>query len=263
VIIDMSKSPGMPKTWNGISWDALARFRGYSEFFALSISGVFMILSEWCAFEALIVLAGMLPSGDPKVALGGMGVVVQISGLVWSIVSSVNFAGSIMISRSLGSGNPSHALSHSHQLFKATFAIEVCMALLVVILRNHIGRLFSSSEDVVLAIAHTLPIFALSLLPDGVNIPIQNILKACGKQHVGALLNLLYWIVVPLGILLGIYYQLLLDGLWISILIVNMLLCIASSLLYNLVVDFDIEAENASSRVDAIQIHDGDTVQIQ
>ncbi len=256
MVIEMNKSSGMPRTWNGISWEALTRFSGYTEFLHLAIPGLFMILSEWWAFEVLVILAGMLPSGDTKVQVSAMGIIVQISGLVWTIVSAVCFAGSILISTSLGHGKPENALSHSRELFKVTFSIEACMAILLIFMRNHIGKMFTSSEDVVLAIANALPIFAITLVPDGINIPIQNILKACGKQKFGALLNMLYWIVAPLGYLLGIHYGLLLKGLWISILAVNTLLCMALSLSYSLAIDFDRESQQALQRVHAMETDD-------
>lgn len=251
VIIDMNKSPNMPKTWTGISWEALTHVEGYYEFLHLAIPGLFMTLSEWWAFEVLVVLAGMLPTGDPNVFVSAMGVIVQISGLVWTIVSGVCFAGSILISTSLGHGKPEHALAHSRELFKVTSLIEMCMAFFLVMVRNHIGRLFSSSESVATCVATAIPIFALTLIPDGINIPIQNILKACGKQKLGALLNVLYWAVIPLGVILG--KEFLLNGLWFSILTVNIVLCMALSLSYSLVINFEQESDNAAMRVEAIE----------
>lgn len=253
IIIDMRKATGMPKTWTGISWDALTNIDGYSEFLRLAVPGLFMILSEWWAFETLVILAGMLPSGDPKVYIAVMGVMVQLSGLVWTIVSAVCFAGSILISTSLGQNCPRQSQKYARELFKVSLLIEICMATMLIVLRDSVGWLFTSSENIATSIAHTIPIFAMTLVPDGINIPIQSILKACGQQHTGALLNVLYWAIVPFGMFLGIHCNLLLNGLWTSILIVNLALCGILSVSYNTSIHFDTEATKACQRVRVIE----------
>lgn len=249
VWIDWRKSHTMPQTWTGISLDAITNKGQYYEFLRLAIPGLFMILSEWWAFEVLVILAGMLPVQDAHVYVGAMGILVQLSGLVWTIVSAVCFAGTILISTSLGRRDPENARAHCRELFKVSLALQVSMALVLITARHHIGRLFSSSDTLVDIISNTIPIFALTLIPDGINIPMQNIIKACGKQQHGALVNILYWAVIPLGAFLGIHHHLLINGLWLAILAINTLLCLALSLTYTFTIDFTVESDNAAQRL--------------
>lgn len=81
------------------------------------------------------------------------------------------------------------------------------------------GYMFNSDEEVVTLVATILPIVALFQVFDGVGAVTAGILRARGKQALGALLNLsAYYIIgIPFGMLLTFKYHYQLLGLWIGL----------------------------------------------
>ena len=247
MVIDMRKPEDGPKTWNGFSKKAL-EWQGYPEFLKLALPGFIMVLSEWIAFEMLVIMSGMLPGAYE---IGAMGVMESCSSVAWTIVSGIGFSTSILVSTSLGSGKYSDAETFARISLKMSLILEVAMAILLLLFRNVIGRLFSSSEDVSQLISSAMPIFAASLLPDGINICMQNILKACGKQNMGAIVNSMYLLVgLPSSAYLAFACHYGIHGLWGGIVIVNTLLAVILYTVYHKM-DFESEADAAAVRVAA------------
>ena len=56
--------------------------------------------------------------------------------------------------------------------------------------RHQLGALFSSDEGVILLTAQAVPPLAVSLVGEGANTVLSGIMRGCGRQKIGATVNL-------------------------------------------------------------------------
>lgn len=93
------------------------------------------------------------------------------------------------------------------------------IAITMFLLRNLWGYVYSSEQDVVGYIARMVPILAISYFIDGLHTSLSGVLTGCGKQKVGARVNLgaFYLAGIPMAVLLAFVLHLNGMGLWLGI----------------------------------------------
>jgi len=63
-------------------------------------------------------------------------------------------------------------------------------SILLLLGRHQLGRLFSADAGVVLLTAQAVPPLAVSLIGEGANTVLSGIMRGCGRQKIGATVNL-------------------------------------------------------------------------
>lgn len=220
IFIDYNKldEEKLPVTWPGWSWHVMS---GYTELLRLAVPGFFMVVSEWLAFEFLVILAGFTPKS--KVSVASMGILLNISGTVWTIVNGISFAASMLVARAVGAGCHETAGTYGWMAVVCSTTVELTSAFLFMISRDSIGAWFTSSADVIATISHAMPFFIMSLPGDGINCSLQGVLRGTGSLRLGAIINIgSYWILgAPLAFFLGLHRHLGVPGLWASMAVTN------------------------------------------
>jgi len=245
IVIEWCKP--LPRTWGGFSAAHVFSSDGYAEFLKIAVPGCVMILSEWSAFEAITILSGLLPHA--KVHMASMGIMMNISGFVWTIVNGFSFSASVLIAQSLGAGFARDARAFAVSAVRFGFLFEVCTAVVLLLSRNKVGGLFSNSEHVVDCISVAMPLFALSLPGDGVNCCLQGVLRGSGRLVTGAVVNIImYWLIgIPTAAFLAFKAQYHMNGLWGGVAIVNTLIGLVMGIVFYRI-DFKHEATRAVAR---------------
>eukprot|EP00798_Chlamydomonas_sp_ICE-L_P030728 gene30728-35764_t len=89
-------------------------------------------------------------------------------------------------------------------------------ALMLMLYRQELGGFFTSDEDVKRLTAQAVPSIALSLVGEGANTVLAGVLRGCGRQRIGATVNLgLYWgLGLPFAYFLAFKMGLEAMGLW-------------------------------------------------
>ena len=90
-----------------------------------------------------------------------------------------------------------HLLMHCPQTYR-TLQVGVLLGTLVMAVsgavlllgRHQLGALFSSDEGVILLTAQAVPPLAVSLVGEGANTVLSGIMRGCGRQKIGATVNL-------------------------------------------------------------------------
>ncbi|CAN6293831.1 unnamed protein product [Urochloa humidicola] len=169
------------KTWTGFSREA---FTGLREFAKLAMPSAMMTCLEWCSFELLILLSGILP--NPKLETSVLSICINTATLLYMIPLGLGSSTSTRVSNELGAGHP-HAAS--------------------------------SEKEIVTYIVRMLPILAVSFVVDGLNGSLSGVITGCGKQKIGARVNLgaFYLVGIPVGALLAFVFHLNGMGLWLGI----------------------------------------------
>ncbi|KAG0363361.1 hypothetical protein BG005_001159 [Podila minutissima] len=195
--------------WGGWSKDALT---GWPAFLKLAIPGVMMVCTEWWAFEVVSLAASYLGT----VALAAQSVVVQTSGLLYTIPFGVSIAASNRVGNLIGKGDHRSAKVASRVSIALAIIFGMFNSTMLIICKDRWGRLFSDDSDVVATVAMVLPLVALFQISDGIAGVGGGVLRGVGLQHLGAYLNLIayYLVAFPIGYLLAFTLGWGLKGLW-------------------------------------------------
>lgn len=176
-----------------------------------------------------------------------MGITFNIHALCFFAAHGLSGAASARVGNDLGASRPRRAwLTVQAAVLMGTVAMAVA-AVLLMAGRRHLGRVFSSDAAVIALTATAVPPLAASLVGEGANTVLSGVMRGCGRQRIGAAVNLLtYWAVgLPLSCLLAFKGGLGALGLWTG------LACTASvqALLMTLTVfTFDWSAESARAK---------------
>jgi len=198
--------------WGGWSRESLT---GWSEFLKLAIPGAAMVVSEWWAFEVVSLAASYLGT----VSLAAQSVVVQTSGLLYTIPFGISIAASNRVGNLIGMGDARTAMIASRCSIALAILFGLVNSMMLLLLKDRWGRLFSEDVEVVKTVAMILPLVAFFQIGDGLAGVGGGVLRGVGLQHLGAYLNLIaYYIVAfPLGYFLAFRCHWGLKGLWAAL----------------------------------------------
>ncbi|KAF9178618.1 hypothetical protein BGZ51_007616 [Haplosporangium sp. Z 767] len=195
--------------WGGWTRDSLT---GWRAFLKLALPGVMMVCTEWWAFEVVSLAASYLGT----VALAAQSVVVQTSGLLYTVPFGVSIAASNRVGNLIGMGDARSAKVSSRVSIALSIIFGMVNSTMLIIFKERWGRLFSDDQDVVNTVAAILPLVALFQISDGLAGVGGGVLRGVGLQHLGAYLNVIayYLVAFPIGYILAFKLQWGLEGLW-------------------------------------------------
>ncbi|KAM3259304.1 hypothetical protein ACQJBY_050850 [Aegilops geniculata] len=198
-------------TWTGFSLQA---FSGLPEFFKLSLASAVMLCLETWYFQILVLIAGLLK--DPELALASLSVCMTISGWVFMISVGFNAAASVRVSNELGAGNPKSAAFSVLVVTLLSFVLAVIISAVILLFRDYISYIYTGGQDVAAAVSKLTPLLALTLILNGIQPVLSGVAVGCGWQAFVAYVNVgCYYVVgIPLGCLLGFYFDLGAAGIW-------------------------------------------------
>ncbi|KAM5580652.1 protein DETOXIFICATION 40-like [Rosa sericea] len=210
------KSERCRHTWSGFTWQA---FTGLYGFFKLSVASAVMLCLETWYFQILVLLAGLLE--NPELALDSLSICTTISEWVFMISVGLNAAASVRVSNELGAGNPKSTAFSVIVVTTISFIISVIAAIVVLIFRDVISYAFTEGEVVAAAVSDLTPLLALTLLLNGIQPVLSGVAVGCGWQAFVAYVNVgcYYLVGVPLGALLGFYFNFGAKGIWLGMMV--------------------------------------------
>lgn len=182
-------------------------------FAKLAILGVVHVGTEWWAFEIVALAAGRLGEVD----LASQSVIMTADQVMNTIPFGIGVAASARVGNMLGLRNAKGAArSANTAAWLSIFMGSIVLAILMGT-RNVFAKIFNDDRDVVELTARVLPYVALFQIADGLNGSCGGSLRGQGRQHIGALVNIVsyYCIALPLGIYLA-FHGWRLPGLWLG-----------------------------------------------
>ncbi|KAG0376807.1 hypothetical protein BGX24_007177 [Mortierella sp. AD032] len=195
--------------WGGWSRECLT---GWPAFMKLALPGVMMVCTEWWAFEVVSLAASYLGT----VALAAQSVVVQTSGLLFTVPFGVSIAASNRVGNLIGLGDARSAKVAARVSIAMSIMFGMINSTMLIVFKDRWGRLFSEDAEVVATVAMVLPLVALFQISDGLAGVGGGVLRGVGLQHLGAYLNVIayYLVAFPVGYLLAFKLMWGLKGLW-------------------------------------------------
>ena len=232
------------RCWGGWSHEAT---KNLGTFTRLAILGTVHVGSEWWAFEIVALAAGRLGT----VPLAAQSVIMTADQILNTIPFGVGVATSARVGNLLGLRNAAGAARAANTAAWLSMFLGGIVLVVLMGTRDNFAKLFNGDDDrVVRLTAEVLPLVALFQIADGLNGSCGGSLRGMGRQHVGALVNLVsyYCGALPLGVWLA-FHGWGLHGLWmgqcIALYLVGMLEWAVVALS-----NWDVEVDKAFKRMD-------------
>ncbi|CAG8958070.1 hypothetical protein HYFRA_00000414 [Hymenoscyphus fraxineus] len=189
--------------------------QNWGEMIRLGIPGIFMVLSEWLAFE-ILTFASSYMGNQP---LAAQSVLFSVAITTYHIPMPTSVAASTRFGNLIGHG----ALTAARKVWRIYYIVFVGIGLfdltMLTLLRRPIANFFTEDPTVRDIIVSVLPIVAANQMFDAFAILSSGLLRGMGRQRIGGWINLgVYYIwAVPLSLFLafgplhmGVF------GLWIG-----------------------------------------------
>ena len=184
------------ETWPGFSVSAATT--EWRPFLRLALPGILM-MSEWWASEANILLAGLLP--DPEYNVAAVSIFQVTNALAFMVPVGFSVAVSTRCANELGARRPAHARFASRVAFSLILAVEFIVSALLLAVKKHWGRLYTNDERIVRLVSALLVPLAVYTFFDGMLCVATGVIKACGRQWIaGPVVFFSYYVVgIPLA----------------------------------------------------------------
>jgi len=196
--------------WGGWSRKCLQNIGTFAK---LAILGVVHVGTEWWAFEIVALAAGRLGEVD----LASQSVIMTADQVMNTIPFGIGVAASSRVGNMLGLRNAKGAARAANTAAWLSMFMGGLVLAVLLGTRNVFAKIFNDDEAVVKLTAEVLPYVALFQIADGLNGSCGGALRGMGRQHIGAIVNIVsyYCIALPLGIWLA-FHGWRLQGLWLG-----------------------------------------------
>lgn len=198
------------ESWGGWSRKCL---RNLGTFSRLALLGIFHVGTEWWAFEIVALVAGRLGT----IPLAAQSVIMTSDQVMNTIPFGVSVATSARVGNLLGARNANGAARAANVAAWLSMLLGALVLAILMGTRSHFAKIFNDDADVVKLTSQVLPFVALFQIADGLNGSCGGSLRGTGRQHIGAIINLVsyYCIALPLGVHLA-FNGWGLEGLWVG-----------------------------------------------
>ncbi|KAH9920427.1 MATE efflux family protein [Fomitopsis serialis] len=218
---------------------------------SLAIPGILMVGTEWAAFEIVALAAGHLGA----LPLAAQSVIMTADQVLNNIPFGIGVAASTRVGRLIGGQHAQGAkrASHASALLSAIVGVVIMTTLLAC--KNVFGYAISEDRNVVQLVSKIMPLVASFQICDCLAGSCGGVLRGLGRQHLGAIFNLVayYVLALPMGIALAFLpqTQLGLQGLWIGQVVALTIIALGEYAVVWLAIDWEREVQLSIERNEA------------
>ncbi|GAB4848968.1 hypothetical protein Ancab_003781 [Ancistrocladus abbreviatus] len=229
------------QSWEGWSYEC---FQDWPTILRLAIPNCISVCLEWWWYELMIVLCGLLPNATDAIA--SMGVLIQVTSLIYIFPSSLSLAVSTRVGNELGAGQPTKAKNSSLVAVSCAFVTSFVALVFSVTMRNYWGLAFTNDKAIMALVAAAMPVLGLCELGNCPQTTLCGVLRGSARPKLGANINLgsFYGVGLPVAVALGFVTGEGLLGLWMGLLAAQ-LACAVLMLVMLMKTDWAEEAERA------------------
>ncbi|KAF9262530.1 MOP flippase [Marasmius fiardii PR-910] len=203
-------------TWGGIHLYRVFHAKSCITFLKLALPGIFMVGTEWAAFEIVALCAGRLGA----LSLAAQSVIMTFDQILNTLPFGIGVAASNRVGNLIGARSAAGAKHAAHASAFLSVVVGAVVMTALISFKKLCGYVMSDDESVVLLVSKVMPLVASFQISDGLAGSCGGALRGQGRQHLGAIFNFIayYIIALPVGITLAFHKstQLGLQGLWIG-----------------------------------------------
>ena len=187
------------------------------EFFSFGLSGCVMVCAEWWAYEIVTIFASMVGS----YAVSSITIAQQLLAIAFMFPMGIGIAASTLVGNALGADESN--VARDIGLFSLIFML--CLSLLISPVvywtTPNFYHAYSTDSLVLGTCKHLASWLALSSCLDAMQCVSSGILRGAGKQHVGAVLNLIAFYIfgLPISYWACFHLELGVEGLLVGLVI--------------------------------------------
>uniref|UniRef100_A0A0E0LY10 Protein DETOXIFICATION n=1 Tax=Oryza punctata TaxID=4537 RepID=A0A0E0LY10_ORYPU len=197
--------------WRGWS---MAAFHDLGAFLRLSIESAVMLCLEIWYLGLITVLTGDLE--DAQMAVDSLGICMNINGYEGMIFIGLNAAISVRVSNELGSGRPRAAMHAVVVVVMESLLIGLLCMVLVLAFSDKLALVYTSDVHLLRAVSKIAGLLGVTMVLNSVQPVLSGVAVGGGWQGLVAYINLACYYVfgLPVGYLLGYYFNLGVGGVW-------------------------------------------------
>ncbi|KAI0087217.1 MATE efflux family protein [Irpex rosettiformis] len=244
----LSPTHARNKTWGGLQLGVALDLQSSLTFLQLAIPGILMVGTEWAAFEIVALAAGKLGA----LPLAAQSIIMTADQILNTIPFGIGVAASTRVGNLIGLRSAVSAKQASHASAMLSMIVGLIVMVTLIATKDDFGKIFSDDTDVVKLVSKVMPLVASFQVADGLAGSCGGVLRGQGRQHLGALFNLVayYVLALPLGITLAFHPRthLGLQGLWIGQVVALFIVGIGEYAVVWLGTDWDKEVEKGVER---------------
>jgi MATE family multidrug resistance protein len=231
--------------------------REWIPFLALALPGTAWVLVEWGAFEVTLFMAARLPlqPGDQSVADGVATQAVLMNAVYFCFMLplSIHIGASVQVGNLVGAGRTAAARWTARVALVIAASAGIALAALLYSFRYRWPFLLTSNEHIANRVAEAALFVALFEIQDCLQYTSVGILKAIGKQRVGAMASFAgFWTAsIPLAALFAFVFRLGVVGFWLGFALGELFLALFYICYIALAVDWEREVHQALARIAA------------
>ncbi|KAF8159273.1 MATE efflux family protein [Crassisporium funariophilum] len=235
-------------TWGGIQLAAVLDPSSCYQFLKLALPGILMVGTEWAAFEIVALAAGRLGS----VPLAAQSVIMTTDQILNTLPFGIGVAASTRVGNLIGARSPNGARNAAQASALLSIIVGTVVMVAMIACRDVYGFMFSDDIDVVFLVSKVMPLVASFQVADGLAGSCGGVLRGQGRQHLGALFNIIayYVLALPLGMTMAFHpnIDLGLQGLWIGQVVGLFIVGTGEYLVVWLATDWDMEVKKGVER---------------
>ncbi|KXN84930.1 hypothetical protein AN958_11913 [Leucoagaricus sp. SymC.cos] len=239
-------------TWGGLQLRATLDPKRCLLFLRLALPGIIMVGTEWAAFEIVALAAGRLGA----LPLAAQSIIMTLDQILNTIpfgigletqTVGVGVAASARVGNLIGSRSAVGAKQAAHTSALLSITIGLIVMAIAMAAKDIFGYVFTDDEDVVMLVSKVMPLVASFQVADGLAGSCGGVLRGQGRQHLGALFNIVayYVIALPMGLTLAFHPATLLglQGLWIGQVVALFIVGLGEYAVVWLRTDWDLEVQ--------------------
>jgi MATE family multidrug resistance protein len=198
------------EAWGG--WSR-ASFQNMGTFARLAALGIVHVGTQWWAFEIVALAAGQLGT----VPLAAQSVIMTTDQIINTIPFGIGVATSARVGNLLGTRDAKGAARAANVAAWLSMIMGLLVLVVLMAVKDFYAKIFNDDVNVIKLTAEVMPYVALFQIADGLNGSCGGSLRGMGRQHIGAVVNLVsyYGGALPLGIWLA-FHGWGLTGLWMG-----------------------------------------------
>ncbi|XP_059235557.1 multidrug and toxin extrusion protein 2-like isoform X9 [Mustela nigripes] len=149
------------ETWAGWSSQCL---QDWGPFFSLAIPSMLMVCIEWWAYEIGSFLMGLISVLD----LSGQAILYELATVVYMIPLGLSNAVCVRVGMALGAADTAQAKRSAISGMLCTVGTSLVVAVLLSLLKNKLGHIFTNDEEVMALVNKVLPVYIVFQLFEAV-----------------------------------------------------------------------------------------------
>lgn len=195
----------------------------YFDLLKVGIPSSLAVMIEFVAFNGMTVILGRI-SG---IYAAAMNIVCTITSVSFMIPLALGNAAAVKIGFTNGSKDYSALKKYAITVLQMAGGFMACSAIVVATIPGIIAGLFTKDPQLIQVCIPVIYLLCFMQVFDGLQAALAGIFRGLKKTKIVMISNLIsYWfIALPLGCLLGLYFKFYLIGFWEALIVAAVVLC--------------------------------------